>query len=264
MTLGGLCDLERAATLTFPCIAKPTTKHPEWGRHFKKAYRLASFDELASIYREVAPVVPDVIVQEWIVGGDSDVYFCLQYRDASGRPVASFTGRKIRQWPPGVGGTASCMPADEAAAELDDLTTRFFDAVGFVGIGSMEFKRDRRSGRYAMIEPTVGRTDYQEEVAALNGVNLPFAAYASLCGIPIPPAARPSRRRLWRDGVNDRRSLSDQPDAVDPPEARELQAVDTLWRLEDPGPWIAGWRRRLGGRLARVLGGGRAAPKASA
>jgi len=66
-------------------------------------------------------VVNEIIVQEWIEGADSDVYFCLKYRPPGGSQSISFTGRKICQWPIQVGGTASCMPAPEAAAELTAL-----------------------------------------------------------------------------------------------------------------------------------------------
>ena len=58
----------------------------------------------------------------------------------------------------------------------------------------MEYKRDVRTGRFVMIEPTVGRSDFQEEVATLNGVNIPNAAYCSAVGQPVPPPCpRPGR-----------------------------------------------------------------------
>src|SRR4029077_16877616 len=111
----------------------------------------------------------------------------------------SFVGRKICQWPVEEGGTASCMPAPDAAGELPEMTDGFFSAVGFVGVGSMEYKRDRRDGKFYMVEPTVGRTDYQEEVATLNGVNIPLAAYRAELGLnPIAPVAA-APPRAWRD-----------------------------------------------------------------
>jgi D-aspartate ligase len=57
----------------------------------------------------------------------------------------------------------------------------------------MEFKRDTRTGRFFMVEPTVGRTDYQEEVATLNGANISYAAYCGELGRSASPA-RSSRR----------------------------------------------------------------------
>lgn len=254
-SLGGLQDLDAVADLTFPCILKPTTKDPEWGRHFKKAYRIANLDELARLYRDIAPVAPDVIVQEWVEGTDHDVFFTLQYRAPQSGTVVSFTGRKLRQWPPQVGGTASCMPAAGMAGQLDELTTRFFDAVGFVGLGSMEYKRDPRNGRVVMIEPTVGRSDYQEEVAALNGVNVPYVAYASEAGLPVREFRYRERPRIWRDPYGDAKSAAAQPTLALPGEASGASVVDALFRWGDPMPWLATQHGRLTAKVRKLLGG---------
>ena len=63
-----------------------------------------------AVCRDILPVLPDLMVQEWIKGPDTELYFCLQYRGAGGT-VASFTGRKLSIWPPDVGTTASCIAA---------------------------------------------------------------------------------------------------------------------------------------------------------
>ena len=70
------------------------------------------------------------------------------------------------------------------------MTDAFFSAVGFVGICSMEYKRDLRDGKFYMVEPTVCRTDYHEEVAVLNGVNLPLSLYCGELGMPMPANPR--------------------------------------------------------------------------
>ena len=222
--------------LRFPCVLKPTTKHPDWARHFSKAYRLSDATEAEALWPAMRAVVDEVIVQEWIEGGDSDVYFCLQYRPPDGGRATSFTGRKLRQWPPLVGGTACCIPAPEAEADLTDLTGRFFAAAGFVGIGSMEYKRDRRDGRFYMVEPTVGRTDYQEEVATLNGVNIPWAACLGETGQPPPvpaPAAAPAG---WRDPEGDANARAASPGA---PEVTWNRWRDAYFRFDDPMPFVA-------------------------
>ncbi len=244
-------DIERASQLTYPCILKPVTKNEAWERHYKKAYRFEAFDPLKKFLANIDTDPPPVIVQEWIEGSDSDVYFTLVYRDEAGRTCANFTGRKIRQWPPRVGGTASCIAAPEVDEPLSDMTRRFFDAVGFVGMGSMEYKRDPRSGRFVMVEPTVGRSDYQEEVATLNGVNIPRAAYRSLAGLP-PAAPAPAPKRMWRDGVGDERSRLAQPALALPPEAATAEPIDALFRVNDPGPWLADLAQRIFARLSRA------------
>src|SRR5258708_4135150 len=158
--VSGLIETQQ---LRFPCVLKPATKNPAYGKRFLKAYQISTSIEAENLWLRIREYDNEVIVQDWIEGGDSDVYFCLQYRGVDQTPI-SFVGRKIYQWPPLTGGTASCVPAPDVAEELTELTNRFFDAVGFVGVGSMEYKRDARDGRFYMVEPTVGRTDFQEEI----------------------------------------------------------------------------------------------------
>jgi predicted ATP-grasp superfamily ATP-dependent carboligase len=183
-------------------------------------------------------VVGEIVVQEWIEGDDADVYFCLQYRPPGG-PSVSFAGRKICQWPLLVGGTASCMPAPEAEAELKTLTDNFFEAVGFVGIGSMEYKRDVRDGRFYMVEPTVGRSDYQEEIATLNGTNIPLATYCGELGLPPPRRVKVDPPRAWRDPIgyaNARMAGAPDPMLQFSP---GIRVYDAYFRARDPMPYVA-------------------------
>lgn len=244
-------DLARLAELRYPAVLKPAYKHYGYGAVFQKAYVVQSAQEAAQRWRAIAPVLADLIVQEWIEGGDSAIYFCLQYIGAGGDTVASFTGRKLRSWPPSIGGTASCIAAPEHAAELTALTTDFFRAARFIGMGSMEYKRDERDGRFYMIEPTVARSDFQEEVATLNGTNIALAAYRHETGGAPPPSHTARPPRLWREPQIDRwaRSMS----AAAPVEAQvEHVACDAYFRLADPLPWLANLGER-GAARARAL-----------
>jgi hypothetical protein len=192
-------------------------------------------DRLWSGMREV---VDEIIVQEWIEGGDSDVYFCLQYRPEKDRSV-SFVGRKLCQWPMLVGGTACCAPAPEAGDKLIALTDAFFAAVGFVGIGSMEYKRDTRDGRFYMVEPTVGRTDYQEEIAFLNGVNIPLAAYLGELGRSAPPPDPPGRAHAWVDPIGYARARNAGAPDVMAKFASGMKICDAYFRADDPMPYVS-------------------------
>jgi D-aspartate ligase len=237
--------VEAARALRFPIVLKPAQKSELWESRHRKAYRLEAFHELAAFYGAMPHGAPPVVVQEWVEGDDADVWFTLVWRDGRGAGQA-FTGRKLRQWPPNVGGTASCAPAPPAvAAELEAMTERFLSEVGCPGLASIEFKRDRRTGRFLMIEPTVARTDFQEEVATLNGVNLPLAAYRGMLGLPLPPVHPPARGVIWRDAQGDARSAAAQPHLALPDETRAMRVVDALRRLNDPGPWLASIRRRI-------------------
>ncbi|MEY3201076.1 MAG: hypothetical protein RIR70_626 [Pseudomonadota bacterium] len=241
-------DLPRLGKLKFPCVLKPAAKDYRYGARFKKAYVVGSPEEVARLYQEIEPVCPNMVVQQWIDGNDNDIFFCLQYAaNTVDAPLASFTGRKIRAWPPHVGGTASCVAAPEVHAELSSVTAKFFRETGVVGMAGMEFKRDRRDGRFYMIEPTIGRTDFQHEVAVINGVNLPYLAYCFELGLPLPRVQQTVPRRVWREPLIDRWSAQTQGMAHESGFAG-ARVVDAWWRASDPLPWVDFMTRRLKAR----------------
>ena len=231
VTIGSGDDLGTLSALRFPCIIKPTIKTAQYFEgKFERGYRVASTAEAREVCSRVLAAVPGVVVQEWIEGPDSDIYFCLQYR-AAGGTVASFSGRKLSIWPPGVGVTASCTAAPEVHATLHQLTEAFFAQMSFEGMGSMEFKRDARSGDFLMIEPTVGRLDWQEEVATLNGVNIPHAAYRHETGMDAERASMAAAPAVWRDSWMHWKSGAAKTHA-----GRSARVYGAYWRLNDPAP----------------------------
>ena len=248
--LQGLQDLDKVAVLKYPCVLKPSGKSYKYGARFKKAYKVGSVHEVEALYREIYPVLADMVVQEWIEGRDSEIYFCLQYIGRDSELVGSFAGRKIRSWPPRIGGTASCTAAWEHADELAEITATFFEQVGFSGMGSMEYKRDERDGRFYMVEPTVGRTDFQQEVATVNGCNLPLAAYRYEMGLPMPVVVPVQPPLVWRDAQADRWSAQESGDGVDQA-SRSRSVVDAYRRWNDPVPWLDHLRTRVLQRLRR-------------
>ena len=240
-----LKDLPALETLQYPVVIKPGERHAEYGQRFKKAYRAETVEEAEELIRRILPVMDDVVVQEWTEGPDSNIHFCLQYLDRQGRVSASFTGRKIRSWPPQVGGTASCMPAPDAHEELSAMTARFFQNANVIGMAGMEYKRDARSGEFRMVEPTIGRTDYQAEVATLNGVNLPYAAYCAELEIPWNVSGAKMRSLAWHVRSDDERSAAAQHQHP----RQGLEGVDgirdALWRWNDPAPFLIKGVKRI-------------------
>ena len=239
-------DLGSTVPLVYPLVLKPVVKTPAYVARCKKAYKVDNREQLASVLVEVDGCA-EMIGQEWIEGGDDRIFFCLQYRGQRPGDAVSFTGRKLRSWPPATGGTASCVPAPDAASKLVQLTDAFFIMVGYFGLCSMEFKQDAATGRYLMIEPTVGRTDFQEEVAALNGVNIPYAAYCGELGRNPQEAIAATAPAAWAVSPIDRWSSQRQSIARSFPHG--LRRYDALWRLKDPMPW---WFATTGQVKARL------------
>ena len=245
-------DFPKLANLPYPCALKPGERNEAYDRQFAKAYRLESAAEAERWCRRILPAMPDLLVQQWIEGRDDAIYFVLQYHPGDGRPPLSFTGRKAHAWPAQIGPTARCGPAPEVAPVLEPLTTRFFRECGLEGWGAMEYKRDARDGRWLMVEPTVGRSDMQIEVATLNGVNLPLAAYLWQIGEePSPPQSRPCT--LWRrDWLADIAAARAQPEVGRWPPA-DAPVVDGYWRRDDPLPALYAYPARALGALWRRL-----------
>ncbi|GAA4873889.1 hypothetical protein ACFQ34_12075 [Pseudonocardia benzenivorans] len=184
------------ARIPYPAVIKPFERTPQWQvvspRH--KAYRLGSAADVARIGFRLFDAAPRFVLQQWIPGTDSDVWFCLVYRDRGGREVASQVGRKLVQWPVGTGCTALATTAEDE--ELRALTHRLLDAAGHIGVGSLEVKRSTADGKLYITEPTVGRPNLQSNVATAAGVNLTLLQYRDALGLDLPQLPDP-RPAVW-------------------------------------------------------------------
>ncbi len=246
-----------AGDLSFPCILKARTKIYAPG--LAKAYRLGNREQLRERLENLS-LIPgidphDFVLQEWVPGSDSDVVFCLQYYTADSTPAISFVGRKIRQWRPDTGGTASAQALEDD--EVLRQTTEFFQGIGMHGICSMEFKRSRKDGELHMIEPTACRADYQEGVATANGYNIPYAAWCDAAGVPYQPGPN-GRAVKWLHLGDDCASAAHYVRAGELTWmgwAKSLQGPRSyaIYAPEDRGPFMELMRRKISNRLGRVL-----------
>ena len=244
-------DFVNFSEIRFPAVIKPGNKEVSSDSKAPRAQKVWSREEAEAACQLILQEAPDLIVQEWVEGSESNIYFCLQYRGENGRTISSFTGRKLRCWPPQMGSTASCTAAPEVESELRHLTKAFFDRTQCVGICSMEFKRDQRTGKFFMIEPTVGRTDWQEEVATINGVNIPLAAYCYELRLPQPEPEGIGRPLTWTYPPSYLRSIVRSALVTEPFPDRQPSAgrmKSPCWSFDDPVPlffFVLEWIRKL-------------------
>ena len=181
-------DAEKAAeVLSWPSVVKPPVKAEAWlGHTSAKGIRIADPDQLLEVYDRVADWAPVLLAQEWVEGPEDGLFSCNAYFDASGAPLVTFVARKLRQWPPQVGTSASGEECrnDEVLEE----TLRVFGSVGFHGLAYLEMKRDSRTGLMVIIEPNVGRPTGRSAIAEGGGVELVYTAYCDAAGLPLPAA----------------------------------------------------------------------------
>jgi predicted ATP-grasp superfamily ATP-dependent carboligase len=245
-------DLTKLRTLRLPIIIKPADKRHFHAGDTPRLVVAASAKEAMIACEHLLDKTGEVIAYEWIDGPDDNIYFSLFYRGRGGTLVSMFTGRKLASTPPGTGSTAFCMAASEARTAIEPITASFLERVDYAGFGSVEYKWDASARRFIIIEPTVGRTDWQEEIATLSGVNIPLDAYRHEFELPPLPHASDARQIVWQSSCIERFKLG----SVTIPSGSTV--IDGYWRTNDPLPAIvhyphdlcvaayrhAPWRRR--------------------
>jgi D-aspartate ligase len=253
-------DIGHAATeLLFPCVVKPLQPNIAWRRLFRdqKLFECADAPSLIDTVSRLRGVHPDLLIQELVPGPESRLEFSLTYIDAHGEPLGMFTGRKLRQYPPGFG--TSCLAESRWNPEVAELTLDVLRALNYRGYGSIEFKRHPADERLRVIEVTP-RTWFPHGLATMCGVNLPLIAYRELTGgaVEVPTTFTEGMRWIheerdmrvawsaWRSGTL---TVSDWWRSYRGPRTYALSAMD------DPAPGIA-LGRKLARRGLRGLAGG--------
>tara|TARA_R110002072_G_scaffold302999_3_gene491105 strand:+ start:32024 stop:33241 length:1218 start_codon:yes stop_codon:yes gene_type:complete len=183
--------LEQALTVKsefdFPVIIKPIHGHL-WRERLKgrKLLTAASPDEYEQIVKKFADDIRELMVQELIPGPESNLWIGgLYLRQRDGEPGAIFTGRKLRQHPPGFG---SASLADASPNEdVVRLSVKFLREIGYRGVCGTEFKFDERDSQYKMVEVNPRQTLWFALIDA-SGIPLNYYAYCDLGGLPLPKA----------------------------------------------------------------------------
>lgn len=248
--LESAADIGLLSQLQFPCVLKPDDKRSVLNGQKDRAIRVATLAQATEVAENMLRTPGAIVAQEWIEGPESSIYFTLFYRGDGGTGTATFTGRKLSCYPRDVGSTAICVAAPQARETLEPLTLAFAERAGMDGMGSMEYKWDEINARFVMVEPTVGRTDWQEEIATLCGVNLPLHAYQHELSLPPSFETRSHNERAWRATVIDR-----APAQLIPP---GMRLVDGYFRWDDPLPALKFYclnhpLRRLARRLNAII-----------
>ena len=186
-----LCDRSdaaaAAAAIGYPCVIKPPYKTPSWLAHTRaKGFRVTDAASFLEVHRRVEHWVPFLLAQEWIPGDEHELYSCNAVFGAGGRPLATFVARKVRQWPPDIGTSASGEECRNQ--EVLDTTIRLFGGLGYRGLAYLEMKRDARTGGLWIVEPNVGRPTGRSAIAEAGGVELVHTAYCDAAGLPLPTA----------------------------------------------------------------------------
>jgi D-aspartate ligase len=201
---------------------------------------------------EARPFRKDLVVQEYIPGGDEQICSFHGFADERGDLLAWFCGRKLRTFPRTTGESAflELIHSDD----VERVGRHVLGTLGLRGPFKMDFKRDARDGRLYLLEINA-RFNLWHYLGAVNGVNLPAVAYRYLVdGERGSPPSYLTRYR-WLNLRLDLQALREQSEdsngAFGPGTWLRSLLTRKVYRLfawRDPGPFIQECMRAVTGR----------------
>lgn len=179
-----------------PVLAKPRSKFnwhesPLRVQLFKGYAKSLIFENgrAAASQPEIKRFRDQLTFQEYVPGGDRQLWSFHGFSDEQGIVIASFVGRKLRTAPPLVGESSFIeLVQDE---ELSSYGRRLAERIPLKGPFKMDFKADGQSGEHFLLEVNA-RFNLWQCLGAANGINLMQIAYDYLVA-GKRPAMQPYR-----------------------------------------------------------------------
>ena len=169
----------RAAGLEPPMLVKPA-EGQEFALTFgEKAVVAADVDAAVAAWRRAHDHGFDTIVQELIPDSHDFVFSLLAYLGRDGEPIATVTGRKVRQGPLRFGTSAVFEARREP--EVEERGLRLLRHVGYKGFAHVELVRDPRDGELKLVEVNT-RLPIWAGIAMTRHFDLARVAYDDLTG----------------------------------------------------------------------------------
>ncbi|MEN8134272.1 MAG: hypothetical protein ABFS18_01880 [Thermodesulfobacteriota bacterium] len=160
--------------IQYPCIVKPCESHKYYEVFKKKMTIVHNQEEMVSAYQEATHEGIEVMIQEYIPGGDSNgVNYNSHIHEE--KTVVDFTAEKVRYSPPGIG--VPRVVVSKYIPEVIDSGRKILRAMGYHGYSCTEFKKDPRDGIYKLMEIN-GRHNRSTLLAVRCGINFPWIEYA--------------------------------------------------------------------------------------
>ena len=245
-------------------LVKPRDKS-DW-HHSALCQRLFGGDAKALIFESGAQAAshPDLArfhesltFQEYVPGGDGELWSYHGFADESGEVLASFVGRKIRTYPTLTGESAFIELAHDE--RLSALGRQIARRCPIKGVFKMDFKRDPRTGEWYLLEVNA-RYNLWHYLAACNGLNLVGTAYDYLVHGRRPAQAEGaySTRYRWISMQLDFKAFRELRARGEITAAGWLRSilfsrnVGNVLAMNDLGPWLRLWKGRFTRRIDRI------------
>lgn len=183
----------------YPCLVKPCQSHRYAELFGRKLLKVRNAGELMSAYKQAFEAGMDVLLQEYIVGDDSDgVNYNSYYWNSES--LVEFTAQKVRLSPPDSG-----VPSVVISKHIPEVLLqgrKMLQALGFNGYSCIEFKKDTRDGTYKLLEVN-GRHNRSLLLSVKCGINFPLIEYNHLVRGAIPSPTTYRTGVYWIDFTKD-------------------------------------------------------------
>ena len=184
--------LDRAA---FPVMLKGIDGMRLWKRTGRKMFIVWDARELLERYDAAEdPEFPNLMIQEYIPGGDDTVWMFNGYFNRNSDCLLGVTGKKIRQCPIHTGATSLGICLENEVVQ--QTTKTFMKRIGYQGILDIGYRYDARDGQFKVLDvnPRIGASF--RLFTTSNGMDVARALYLDLTGQEVP-ASVAELGRTW-------------------------------------------------------------------
>ena len=206
----------------FPLVIKPAEKQGANALTRSKAWQAHNRGELMQQFREGSTLAgaAGLIVQELIPGEDSNQFsYCATCKD--GVPLVTMAARRTRQSPAGFG--TCCFVESIEEHGFDAAAERFIASINYTGMIEIEFKLDRRDGKYKLLDANP-RAWTWNALGPLAGVDFSLAMWNICHGSTVTRSrARPGASWIY--------AARDIPEALKRIMTGRLEPFSYLWSL---------------------------------
>jgi len=170
--------------LQFPMIVKPKYIHM-WKKYLKgnKVLLVNDRNDLREILKNERTLLADSMLQEVIPGPEENIYIFKGYFGKDAKLKATFSAKKIRQFPPYFGSFS--LVETTRNEEIESISIEFLQAINFEGLCGSEFKYDTRDNIYKIIEINI-RPQLWEDATRVSENEVLWVAYCDLADLDTP------------------------------------------------------------------------------
>ena len=183
-----------ARSATFPVMLKGIDGLKLERRTGKKMAIARTLDELLKLFRELNdPNDPNLMIQEYIPGGDDTIWMFNGYFDSQSRCRVGFTGKKLRQHPIHIGATSLgiCLENKEVAR----LTIEFMQRIRYRGILDIGWRYDARDGSYKLLDPNPRIGSTFRLFVGTDDMDVVRYLYLDMTNQPLPTSVQREGRK---------------------------------------------------------------------